>query len=88
MRVPGSEDCKSGRGWGKVVTQEWELESVGAIAIPHRSEAMHFLAECLSFLISFHPLLSATECLYMQSGRHSFKSFFLVLGQRTTIFSP
>lgn len=62
----GSEDCKAGRDWEKVVTQEWGWERVGAVTIPHGSEAMHLLAGCLGFLIfSFPPLLSAVVCLYI-----------------------
>lgn len=47
---------------------------------------MHFLTECLGFLILFPPLLSAAECLYIPSGKYAFKSFCLVLGPKTVIF--
>lgn len=69
---------------GSQARKEWER--AGAITIPHRSEAMHLLTECLGFLILFPPLLSAAECLYIQSGKYAFKSFCLLLGPKTAIF--
>lgn len=70
-------------GEGRHTRMGWER--VGAITIVRGSEAVHLLAECLHFLISFPPLLNVV-CLYILSGEYAFKSFCLVLGPRIAIF--
>lgn len=70
-------------GEGRHTRMGWER--VGAITIVRGSEAVHLLAECLHFLISFPPLLNVV-CLYILSEEYAFKSFCLVLGPRITIF--
>lgn len=57
-----------------------ELKGVEAIAIPHKSGAMHLLG----FLIFSLPPLSVLLSVYIQSGKHAFNS---LPGWKATVFS-